>query len=91
MPALRIVVSGKVQGVGYRYFVSQEAAHHGINGRVWNRRDGCVELVATHPDLGVLTTLVQALWHGPGDVDSVDAVQITDPLVSDFMILRREP
>lgn len=43
----RYVVTGRVQGVGFRWFVEREAAHLGIKGWVRNREDGSVEVMAT--------------------------------------------
>ena len=44
--ARRFVVAGRVQGVGYRYFVLRAAARHDILGTVKNLVDGRVEVVA---------------------------------------------
>ena len=41
--ARRFVVSGRVQGVGFRWFVQELAAREGATGWVTNRPDGCVE------------------------------------------------
>lgn len=41
--ARRFVVSGRVQGVGFRYFVADAAEHEGLGGWVRNLRDGRVE------------------------------------------------
>ena len=51
----RYVVSGRVQGVGFRWFVEREAAQIGIAGWVRNCSNGDVEVMATgtreqHPD-----------------------------------------
>jgi acylphosphatase len=42
---IRIVVRGRVQGVGYRAFVEDEALRLRIEGWVRNRRDGTVEVL----------------------------------------------
>ena len=46
VPANRYVVHGRVQGVGYRYFVLRQADGLGVKGFARNRADGCVEVVA---------------------------------------------
>ena len=40
-----VVFRGRVQGVGFRAFVEDEAARTGVGGWVRNRRDGTVEAV----------------------------------------------
>jgi acylphosphatase len=45
----RYVVSGKVQGVGYRYFTLRVARELKLNGWVRNLPDGNVEAVASGP------------------------------------------
>ena len=42
----RFVVRGRVQGVGFRWFVEREAHILGINGWVRNNSDGSVEVLA---------------------------------------------
>jgi acylphosphatase len=44
-----IVVRGRVQGVGYRAFVEDQAHQRGLQGWVRNRRDGSVEAVFAGP------------------------------------------
>ena len=44
--AAEIVVEGRVQGVGYRYFVQELAQELGLRGYVRNLRDGRVEVLA---------------------------------------------
>jgi acylphosphatase len=45
--ALRIVVRGMVQGVGFRWWAVREASRLGLSGFVRNLADGSVELVAS--------------------------------------------
>ena len=45
-PARRFVVRGRVQGVGFRWFVEREAHILGIAGWVRNNADGSVEILA---------------------------------------------
>ncbi len=42
----RYCVTGRVQGVGFRWFVQREAAALGLRGSVRNTEDGAVEVVA---------------------------------------------
>jgi acylphosphatase len=60
--ARRFVVRGRVQGVGFRWFVEREAHILGIAGWVRNNHDGSVEVLAqgTHDQLaGLLSRLRQ--------------------------------
>lgn len=61
---LRARVYGRVQGVGFRYFVLNTAVELGLVGWARNRRDESVEVIA-EGDLDVLKSLVQALHRGP--------------------------
>ncbi len=75
MRRLDAVVSGRVQGVGFREFVRHEAANRGIGGYVRNSDDGQrVELVAEGDD-AALDALIVELHRGPrfAHVDRVDA------------------
>lgn len=57
-------VSGRVQGVGFRYFVRRAAEELALNGWVRNLRDGRVELVAEGPR-ATLQDLLGAVQRGP--------------------------
>jgi acylphosphatase len=61
---LEAVVRGRVQAVGFRYFVLREAARLGLSGWVANEADGSVRCVAegTPADLAAL---LAALRRGP--------------------------
>lgn len=55
---------GRVQGVGFRYFVQQNAGNLELFGWVRNRWDGSVEVVAEGPQ-DALEILLLALQRGP--------------------------
>ena len=68
-----VTIRGRVQGVGYRYFVEQEALSRDIEGWVRNRRDGRVEAVFAGPAEAV-TAVIAACRRGPSSA-RVDALQ----------------
>jgi acylphosphatase len=71
---LDATVRGRVQGVGFRYFVLREAMDLGLAGWVANGVDGTVRCVA-EGDRATLKTLVRLLEAGPPSarIDRVDA------------------
>lgn len=71
--AKRYFVRGRVQGVGFRYFIEKSASAVGISGYARNLEDGRVEVYAVgHPEQ--LSELEGLLWKGPrmADVRGVD-------------------
>jgi acylphosphatase len=71
--AYRYLVSGRVQGVGYRYFALRAAEALGVTGFVRNLADGRVEAVAEGPE-EVLAEFESKLRQGPAfaSVQSVE-------------------
>ena len=61
---IHIMVSGVVQGVGYRYFVMDAARERGLTGYAKNREDGRVEVEA-EGDANVLESFIEVLRIGP--------------------------
>ena len=82
-PRLRLVARGRVQGVGFRWFVRERARAEGLAGWVRNNPDGSVELEAAGPS-GALARLRAAVAQGPGGAH-VDHVQEV-PAVSDSVL-----
>jgi acylphosphatase len=89
MASARVVVKGRVQGVGFRYFVAQLAERHGVRGEVWNRRDGAVEAILEHEDPAVLDDMVTDLSTGPGRVEAIDRSDAAPEGFEGFSIVRQ--
>jgi acylphosphatase len=85
MPAKRLVIRGRVQGVGYRYAMVDAAMASGVTGWVRNRRDGSVEaLVQGEP--AAIESIVAWCRRGPSTsrVSAIDEIEATDELVTGF-------
>ncbi len=87
---LHVVVRGRVQGVGFRWFVRETARRHDLAGWVLNRPDGAVE-VAVEGDALAVAALRAALQRGPdgATISSIDELApVGDALQRPFTILR---
>jgi acylphosphatase len=62
--ARRFLVSGRVQGVGYRYFAQDAARHEGLHGYAANQDDGTVEVQA-EGEAEALERFERKLRQGP--------------------------
>ena len=76
MKRVRIIIGGRVQGVGFRYFVQENANRYGINGYVKNMPGGNVEVDA-EGDQEKLDKFIDKCRQGPPQA-SVDLFQISD-------------
>ena len=63
--ARRFVISGRVQGVGFRYYTQECALREGVTGWVRNLPDGRVEALV-EGDAESVTRVERALRSGPG-------------------------
>jgi len=75
MTHVSIVVTGDVQGVGFRWHVQRAALALGLSGEVRNRRDGAVEIEAEGARVR-LEELVAAAREGPAAA-VVNGVDVT--------------
>ncbi|MBA2402850.1 MAG: acylphosphatase [Bradyrhizobium sp.] len=71
-----VTVTGRVQGVGYRAFVADEASARRLEGWVRNVRDGSVEALLAGP-AEVVADMIVACRRGPS-MARVDAVRDED-------------
>ena len=74
MSALRVVISGRVQGVWFRGWTLERAAELGLDGWVRNRRDGTVEALFAGPEAQV-RAMVEACRRGPPLAKVVDLAE----------------
>ncbi|SFD93880.1 acylphosphatase [Roseivivax sediminis] len=74
--AMRVRVTGKVQGVGYRAYVGETAAPRHVRGWVKNAADGSVEAVLAGEALE-LEEVVGAMRQGPSSAEVEDVT--TEP------------
>lgn len=83
------LISGRVQGVGFRWWTTRNARELGLIGTVRNRRDGDVELHVEGPEASV-SRLEERLHQGPPSarVEDVRRVDAAGSLPDEFRIVR---
>ncbi|WP_119391883.1 acylphosphatase [Taklimakanibacter lacteus] len=84
---LHAVITGRVQGVGYRAWAANRATLLGLKGWVRNRRDGSVEAVFKGNEQAIVRMLDDC-WRGPRSAAVVDVVatSIADEAWPDFSV-----
>ena len=84
----RYLISGKVQGVGYRYFTTRVARELSLTGWVRNLPDGRVEALAAGP-VARLKCFASELRIGPprAEVSSIEVEEsVADVKIEGFQI-----
>lgn len=78
--AIRITISGNVQGVGFRYFIAQEAERLKLSGYVENTRDGDV-MVCAEGESASIDSLERLCQKGPrgAEVHNVKVEELLSP------------
>ena len=79
----RLLISGRVQGVGYRYATVNAAKRFGLTGWVRNLDDGRVEAVAEGPREKI-EELVRWAWQGPPAARVSDVAVAWEPATGEF-------
>ncbi len=88
MRTIHVIVTGTVQGVGFRFTTRRRAAHLGLSGWVRNEPDGSVSLCAQGSETAV-DRLISFLEAGPpgAAVTSVTVNDVaSDPMLHGFEI-----
>lgn len=77
MKQIKIIVSGKVQGVGLRYYTHQQASKLGLKGYVQNLTNGKVEIIAVGKSEQIDALITWAKSGSPSAVvDNLDIESI---------------
>ncbi len=84
---LRVLIRGRVQGIGYRAWTEITALERGVEGWVRNRRDGSVEALFAGPEAVVLD-MIELCREGPPGA-RVDDVAQRAALSEDLALRRR--
>jgi acylphosphatase len=89
MKAIKVIIYGKVQGVGFRNFIFLHAKRLNIKGYIKNNPDGTVEAVF-EGDEDNINKMVELCKRGPerARVDKIDIKDIEIKNYQDFRIIR---
>lgn len=90
MTSVRLVISGRVQGVGFRESMIAVARQHGLNGWVRNRFDGTVEAIL-QGEAEAVEQLVQWCHRGPRAAQVTDVACMAVPLDPALENFQRRP
>lgn len=89
MIAATAIVTGRVQGVGFRQFVKTLADRLELSGTVRNVDDGSVEIFVQVGAEGEADEFFERVAKGPGFVAEITQASATpDPTITDFRIVR---
>ena len=83
MKRMRAIITGRVQGVGFRYFVRREALELGLTGYVANLPDDTVEVEAEGPQ-DKLEELRERLLQGPALAKVLDVKDEISPATGNY-------
>ena len=86
---IHVIISGDVQGVGFRQFIRYQARKLNIKGWVRNLSDGRVEAVFTGNAKNV-EKMIKFAKKGPmiADVKNIEVEEVLDEEFEDFQILK---
>jgi len=83
-----LLVTGRVQGVGFRFYMERKARDLGVTGWVRNRRDGALEAVVQGSS-GAVEAMIAWARRGPPSAIVAD-VRVTDA-TGDFATFEARP
>ncbi|HCX65442.1 MAG TPA: acylphosphatase [Eubacteriaceae bacterium] len=77
MKRLRIIVEGRVQGVGFRWFAKETAKRYELTGSVKNKMDGTVEIHAQGEEKS-LENYKKKIEQGPNTFAKVENIRFSE-------------
>ena len=89
MPTVKLLITGRVQGVNYRASAKATADSLGITGTVKNNRQGQVEILATGTEM-TLKDFITWCYKGPrgASVQDIQIERTDDQQFKEFSITR---
>ncbi|CQR24321.1 acylphosphatase [Streptococcus varani] len=85
MKKVKMIASGRVQGVGFRWSVQFLASDIGeIYGRVWNNDDGTVTILAQSDNSEKLSHFIHEIRKGPSRMSKVTYLDVSIANFQDF-------
>jgi acylphosphatase len=84
----RLSITGRVQGVGFRYYIEHHARLQGVTGWVRNRRDGSVEALVQGTEEAIEVMIAKA-HRGPRSA-AVERVEV-DPAEGSYASFEIRP
>ena len=89
--SIKLIISGLVQGVGFRHATYIKAKELGVLGRVRNLLDGSVEILAI-AEKGALSDFKTWCYQGPlhARVEHVEVTEVSNADFLEFKILNEE-
>lgn len=85
MKKVKMIASGRVQGVGFRWSVQFLASDIGeIYGRVWNNDDGTVTILAQSDNSEKLSHFIHEIRKGPSRMSNVTYLDVSIANFQDF-------
>ncbi len=90
MKTVRIIIEGRVQGVGFRLFLRQKAQLLNIKGYAENAPNGAVEVIAQSDNEKDLSQFIKECWRGPilARINNVKVSEISMDRNYDFFDVR---
>ncbi|TCD46039.1 acylphosphatase [Streptococcus sp. X16XC17] len=89
MRKVKMIASGRVQGVGFRWSVVYLAQEIGdIYGRVWNNENGTVTILAQSDQADKLSHFIHQVRKGPSPMAKVTYLDVTIASFPDFSDFR---